>query len=93
MRIQVDAIKNIRIDKVTVWDSGNGANGKSSTSNFLSGLMKSVPPLEEVFALAGMQLPELLGKKLPEETSGAAEDAAGEEAAAAEAPSADENAE
>ena len=93
MRIQVDAIKNIRIDKVTVWDSGNGANGKSSTSNFLSGLMKSVPPLEEVFALAGMQLPELLGKKLPEETSGAAEDAAGEEAAAAETPSADENAE
>ena len=92
MRIQVDAIKNIRIDKVTVWDSGNGANGKSSTSNFLSGLMKSVPPLEEVFALAGMQLPELLGKKLPEETSGAAEDAAGEEAAAAETPSADENA-
>ena len=55
--------------------------------------MKSVPPLEEVFALAGMQLPELLGKKLPEETSGAAEDAAGEEAAAAETPSADENAE
>lgn len=48
MRIQVDAIKNIKIDKVTVWDSGNGANGKSSTSNFLSGLMKSVPPLEEV---------------------------------------------
>ena len=93
MRIQVDAIKNIRIDKVTVWDSGNGANGKSSTSNFLSGLMKSVPPLEEVFALAGMQLPELLGKKLPEETSGAAEDAAGEEAATAETPSADENAE
>ena len=33
------------------------------------------------------------GKKLPEETSGAAEDAAGEEAAAAETPSADENAE
>ena len=74
MRIQVDAIKNIKIDKVTVWDSGNGANGKSSTSNFLSGLMKSVPPLEEVFALAGMQLPELLGKKLEEQTDTSAAD-------------------
>ncbi len=63
MRIQVDAIKNIKIDKVTVWDSGSGADGKNSTSGFLSGLMKSVPPLEEVFSLAGMQLPELLGKK------------------------------
>ncbi len=55
--------------------------------------MKSVPPLEEVFALAGMQLPELLGQKAAGGTSGAAEDAAGEEAAAAETPSADENAE
>ena len=62
MRIQVDAIKNIKIDKVTVWDSGSGADGKNSTSGFLSGLMKSVPPLEEVFSLAGMQLPELLEK-------------------------------
>ena len=44
MRIQVDAIKNIKIDKVTVWDSGSGADGKNSTSGFLSGLMKSVPP-------------------------------------------------
>jgi hypothetical protein len=25
--------------------------------------MKSVPPLDEVFSLAGMQLPAMLGKK------------------------------
>ncbi|MBO5869271.1 MAG: flotillin family protein [Clostridia bacterium] len=66
MRIQVDAIKNIKIDKVTVWDSGS-ADGKSSTANFLSGLMKSVPPLEEVFAMSGLTLPEYLGKKKDEE--------------------------
>lgn len=65
MRIQVDAIKNIKIDKVTVWDSGSG-DGKSSTANFLSGLMKSVPPLEEVFAMSGLTLPEYLGKKAEE---------------------------
>ena len=67
MRIQVDAIKNIKIDKVTVWDNGGtSADGKTSTANFLSGLMKSVPPLEEVFALSGLALPEYLGKKKEE---------------------------
>ena len=64
MRVQVDAIKNIKIDKVTVWDNGQGADGKSATANFLSGMMKSVPPLQEVFAMSGMQLPEILGKKM-----------------------------
>ncbi len=63
MKVQVEAIKNIKIDKVTVWDGGNGEGGKTSTANFISGMMKSVPPLEEVFSMAGMQLPSLLGKK------------------------------
>ena len=67
MKVQVEAIKNIKIDKVTVWDSGAGTDGKTSTANFLSGMMRSVPPLEEVFALAGMSLPEILGKKAEEE--------------------------
>lgn len=61
MRIQVDAIKNIKIDKVTVWDSGANADGKSSTANFISGMMKAVPPLGEVFKQAGMDLPAFLG--------------------------------
>lgn len=63
MRVQVDAIKNIKIDKVTVWDNGQTQNGKTSTANFISGMMKSVPPLDEVFSMAGMQLPSILGKK------------------------------
>ena len=67
MKVQVDAIKNIKIDKVTVWDGGQNADGKTSTANFISGMMKSVPPLEEVFSMAGMELPSLLGKKTPEE--------------------------
>ena len=61
VRIQVDAIKNIKIDKVTVWDAG-GKNGTTSTANFLSGLMKSIPPMNEMFKMAGMNLPEFLGK-------------------------------
>ncbi|MBQ8683927.1 MAG: flotillin family protein [Clostridia bacterium] len=66
MRVQVDAIKNIKIDKVTVWDNGQNGDGKNATAGFISGMMKAVPPLEEVFGMAGMQLPEILGKKLPE---------------------------
>jgi len=59
--IQAEAIKNIKIDKVTVWDSGTGGkDGKSSTADFLSGLYKSVPPLDEMFNMAGMQLPSYL---------------------------------
>ena len=62
-RIQVEAIKNLKIDKVTVWDNGqSGADGKSSTAGFISGLYKSVPPLTDLFDMAGMKLPEYLGK-------------------------------
>ncbi len=64
VKIQVEAIKNLQIDKITVWDSGAGSGeGKSTTANFVSSLMKSVPPLNEMFDMAGMQLPEYLGKK------------------------------
>ncbi len=63
VKTQVDAIKNIKIDKITVWDGQNNANGKTSTANFLSGLMQSVPPLNELFNMAGMQLPKYLGNE------------------------------
>ena len=64
VKTQAEAIKNIKIDKVTVWDNGgNGEDGKSSTANFLSGMYKSVPPLQEMFNMAGMDLPEYLKGK------------------------------
>ena len=63
VKIQVEAIKNLQIDKITVWDGGSGADGKTTTANFVSGLMKSVPPLNEMFDMAGMELPTYLGKK------------------------------
>lgn len=61
MQIQVEAIKNIKIDKVTVWDSMSGDNGSPTTANFLSGMMKSIPPMNELFKQAGMELPTFLG--------------------------------
>ena len=66
VKTQVEAVKGINIDKVTVWDTGNGADGKTATSNFISGMMKSVPPLDELFKMAGMELPSYLKGK-PEE--------------------------
>ncbi|MDE7279060.1 MAG: flotillin family protein, partial [Oscillospiraceae bacterium] len=66
MRIQVDAIKNIKIDKVTVWDGGKSGDGNTATADFIAGMMKAVPPLNEVFKQAGMELPALLGKELAE---------------------------
>ncbi len=64
VKMQSEAIKNIKIDKVTVWDGGaQSADGKGSTANFVSGLYKSVPPLKDIFDMAGMDLPGYLGKK------------------------------
>lgn len=63
VRMQSEAIKNIRIDKVTVWDSGKGDSGKTSTADFISGLYGSVPPLQEMFNMAGLNLPEYLKGK------------------------------
>lgn len=60
--MQVEAIKNIKIDKVTVWDSGSNADGNTSTANFLSGMVKSLPPLHDVAAVAGIDLPKYLGE-------------------------------
>lgn len=70
IKIQVEAVKGINIDHVTVWDGGTSADGKNSTAGFVSGLMKSVPPLNELFEQAGLALPEYLAKKeaTPKET-------------------------
>ena len=70
VKTQVEAVKGINIDKVTVWDTGNSTDGKTATSNFISGMMKSVPPLDDLFKMAGMELPNYLKgapKQAPEE--------------------------
>ena len=60
VRVQTEAIRNLKIDKITVWDSGS-SDGSSSTANFASNLIKSLPPLHEVAKMAGVKLPEYLG--------------------------------
>jgi flotillin len=67
---QVEAIKNLKIDKVTVWDSGTGENGKSSTANFASNLIKSVPPMSDLYEMAGLKMPDLIApKKIEDENN------------------------
>ena len=62
VREQVNAISNLKIDKVTVWDSGKNSDGKTGTADFLSGLIKALPPLHELARNAGLDLPTYLGQ-------------------------------
>ena len=68
---QVKAIQNLKIDKVTVWDSGGNGKDGGSTSNFLRGLIGSLPPIHELAEQAGIDLPDVLGR-VKETESGAA---------------------
>jgi flotillin len=58
---QVKAIANLKIDKITVWDGGNAANGKTGTANFLAGMIGSLPQVHELAKQAGIELPGFLG--------------------------------
>lgn len=64
--IQAEAISNLPIDKVMVWDSGNGESGMS---NLGQRLMGAIPPMHDLARLAGLELPEFLGKMNGEQAS------------------------
>ena len=66
---QVKAIQNLKIDKITVWDSGGGGNGRGkgygrggTTADFLSSLIGSLPAIHELAEQAGIELPAVLGR-------------------------------
>lgn len=66
--IQADAIKNIKFDKVTVFDGGSG----ESTAGFVSNLFKAVPALDEFMSQSGLSLPTFLAnpkQSTPEHTA------------------------
>lgn len=69
---QVKAVQNLKIDKITVWDSGSpkiGLDGQSkgTTAGFLSSLIGSLPPVHELASQAGIELPGVLGRVKAEE--------------------------
>ena len=57
------AISNIKFDKIVVWD-GNGKDGTTATSNWLSGMARTLPPILEVMKeVAGVDIMEALQRK------------------------------
>ncbi len=60
---QVKAIQNLKIDKITVWDSAGGGEGGDSptTARFLRGMIGALPPVHELARQAGIDLPAFLG--------------------------------
>ena len=59
---QVEAIKNIKFDKITVWDGGAGSAQGSTTANFMKELIKALPAMHDLAGQAGIELPRILGK-------------------------------
>ena len=60
--IQVNAIKDLEIDKVVVYDNGNG----QGVGNFVQGLYSMMPQLNDFLQQSGMNLPDALVKKAGE---------------------------
>ena len=57
--IQAKAISNVSLDKVIVYDSGNG----EGVGNFVKGLYGMMPMLNDFMSQSGMNIPEALTKK------------------------------
>jgi flotillin len=65
------AISNVKFDKVVVWDSGAGADGKgvNATANFLRGLGNTLPPMLQIMKdVGGVEMPEFIGKLVPDDS-------------------------
>ncbi len=60
LRIQTDAFKEIDIDKITVWEQNGNGNGGSSTGDFITGLLGSLPQYKDMYDMAGVGIPQLL---------------------------------
>lgn len=67
--IQTEAIRELEIDKVVVYDSGDG-NG---VGNFVKGLYGMMPQLNDFLGQSGMNLPDALVKSLGQAAGAAPE--------------------
>lgn len=64
-QIQTSAIKELDIDKVVVYDSGNG----QGVGNFVKGLYGMMPQLNDFLSQSGMTLPQVLVQNKEVETA------------------------
>lgn len=70
--MQTEAMSNLKIDKITVWDSGSGSGEGGSTSNFIRNFIGTLPPVHELAKQAGIDLPSFLGNIGGEKSNGTA---------------------
>ncbi len=56
--IQAEAVKNLPIEKIIVWDGG-GDGGLKDLGKRLMGVL---PPMHELARITGLELPEFLGR-------------------------------
>lgn len=64
-KVKSDALNNLNIDKITVWDnpgSGNG-EGRSGLNGFVDNFMNTIPAMHEIAEDAGIALPKYLGEQ------------------------------
>ncbi len=66
VKAQVEAISKLKIDKITVWDGGGHNGAGNATTDFVSGFVRAIPPLQEIASMAGIELPSYLGKVAPQ---------------------------
>ena len=64
--IQAQAIQDLPIEKIIVWDGGGDSQG--GISGLGQRLMGALPPMHELAKQVGLDLPEYLGKTAPEKT-------------------------
>ncbi len=57
--VQAEAIQNLPIEKIIVWDGGGEGGGMSGLGKKLMG---ALPPMHELAKQVGLELPEFLGK-------------------------------
>lgn len=72
--VQAQAIQNLPLEKVVVWDSGNSQGGLGNLGQRLVGVL---PPMHELARMVGLDLPDFLGK-VNEGTTGEAGKETGE---------------
>jgi flotillin len=58
--VQAQAIQDLPIEKVIVWDGGNGEGG--GLSGLGGRLMGALPPMHELAKQMGLEMPAFLGK-------------------------------
>lgn len=69
VEMQTEAIKSIKIDKITVWDSGSNGGVGNATPNLIKGIFSSVPPLGDLLNQVGLDLPDFLAKNSQQEVT------------------------